>query len=85
MCLMGPLLSAQKLWLVFRALKPVNYKLTVKDLRTFQAVGLGNTTAVNILTSKLQTVLDGSHEIRFSGKVDNQDVTISGSGKYHAF
>jgi hypothetical protein len=64
--------------------KPINYRLTVRDLRGLTVSGSGHVTASTITAGKLNVTLSGSGGIVLGGTADPQELTISGSGQYDA-
>lgn len=68
----------------FKTNNPVNYTLTVKDLSDLQSSGSVYTIINGIKSSKLTVALSGAGSIDISGKVDHQNLIISGSGSYPA-
>ncbi len=67
-----------------RTTGPINYELTVGDLRALEVSGSGGIDAKDISTEKLATTISGSGTIEISGKVDSQQIDVSGSGDYRA-
>ncbi len=64
--------------------KPINYKLTVKDLNTLEVSGSGNVKAEDINTDELAVTIGGAGDVEIRGSADSQEVEISGSGEYRA-
>jgi hypothetical protein len=64
--------------------KPINYRVTVKDLTGLTVSGAGTVTASKIATTRLHATISGSGMATVSGRADSQDVTISGSGNWQA-
>jgi len=64
--------------------EPINYELTVGDLRALEVSGSGDIDAEDISTEKLATTISGSGTIEISGKADSQEIDVSGSGEYQA-
>ena len=64
--------------------EPINYELTVKDLRGMELSGSGGIEAEGISTDKLGINISGSGAIKASGSADSQKIGISGSGAYRA-
>ena len=64
--------------------KPINYKLTVKDLNTLEVSGSGNVEAKDINTDELAVTIGGAGDVEIRGSADSQEVEISGSGEYKA-
>ncbi len=64
--------------------EPINYELTVKDLRALKLSGSGDISAQDIITDKISTTISGSGTVGISGSADSQEVNISGSGEYRA-
>jgi len=67
-----------------QAFEPINYELTVKDLRALRVSGAGNIDAEDIGTDKLSTAIDGTGAVKISGRADSQEISISGAGAYRA-
>jgi hypothetical protein len=65
-------------------IKPINYKLTVKDLDALKLSGSGNIEAEDIETDKLAVTINGTGDVKMAGRADSQDIDISGSGNYQA-
>ena len=64
--------------------KPINYKLTVKNLNTLEVSGSGNVEAEDINTDELAVTIGGAGDVEIRGSADSQEVEISGSGEYKA-
>ncbi len=64
--------------------EPINYLLTVKDLRALKLSGSGSIDAEDISTDKLFTTTSGSGAVEISGGADRQEISVSGSGEYRA-
>jgi Putative auto-transporter adhesin, head GIN domain len=64
--------------------KPINYRLTVKELNALEVSGSGDVEAEDIDNDELAVTISGAGDVEISGKVDSQDVEISGSGDYRA-
>jgi putative autotransporter adhesin-like protein len=64
--------------------KPINYRLTVKDLNALELSGSGNVEVNGIDSDQLAVAISGAGGVGISGKVDSQNVEISGSGDYRA-
>ena len=64
--------------------EPINYKLTVKDLKALEVSGSGNADAESISTDKLAVTISGAGDAKMAGRADSQDIDISGSGDYQA-
>ena len=64
--------------------KPINYKLTVKDLNTLEVSGSGDVEAEDINTDELAVTIGGAGDVEIRGSADSQEVEISGSGEYRA-
>lgn len=64
--------------------EPINYKLTVKDLRGMEVSGSGDIDAEGISTDGLGMNISGSGAIKASGSANDQKIGISGSGIYRA-
>jgi hypothetical protein len=63
--------------------KPINYRLTVKDLNSIDLSGAGKITGADISASKLTVNVSGAGDITLTGKADSQDINLSGAGNYH--
>jgi hypothetical protein len=63
---------------------PINYELTVKDLRALRLAGSGNVEAEGISTDELAVTISGAGTVKISGRTDSQDVDIAGVGSYRA-
>ena len=64
--------------------KPISYSLTVKDLTGLAVSGSGSVTMSKLATPALSTDISGSAAITASGTADDQDLKISGSGRFEA-
>jgi Putative auto-transporter adhesin, head GIN domain len=64
--------------------KPINYKLTAKDLNTPEVSGSSNVEAEDINTDELAVSIGGAGDVEIRGSADSQEVEISGSGEYRA-
>jgi hypothetical protein len=64
--------------------KPINYRLTVKDLNALEVSGSGDVEAEGIDTDELAVHISGAGDVEISGSADSQDVDLSGSGEYKA-
>src|SRR5919199_763917 len=60
--------------------KPINYKLTVKDLNALELSGAGRVDAENINTNNLKITNAGSGDVAASISANNLNVTQRGSG-----
>jgi hypothetical protein len=60
--------------------QPIKYSLTVKDLSGLAVSGSGSVTMSKLATAALSTNISGTA----SGTADQQDLKISGSGRYQA-
>ena len=64
--------------------EPINYKLTVKDLSAVEVSGAGNVEAEGVSTDSLGVTISGAGDMRMSGKADQQEINVFGSGVYQA-
>jgi hypothetical protein len=64
--------------------KPIKYALTVKDLTGLAVSGSGSVGISRLATTSLVTKISGSGMITATGTAENQDLDISGSGRYQA-
>jgi hypothetical protein len=64
--------------------EPITYSLTVKDLTGLVVSGSGSVRVSNLTTTSLSTKISGSGTITANGAVNDQDLEISGSGRYIA-
>lgn len=67
---------------LLRPTGPVIYRLTVTDLHTIEATGSTEVTASDLAGERLTVIITSSSDVRVSGAVDRQEVTVSGSGDY---
>ena len=67
-----------------RTTKPVRYHVTVKDLRAVDVSGSAAVRATGIDTDKLTSEISGSGSAKLSGRADDVDLGVSGSGSYDA-
>lgn len=58
--------------------KPINYWLTVKDIKTLMVSGSGKAEALNVSVNDVS--ITGSGKVILSSNADNLDVLIAGSG-----
>jgi hypothetical protein len=80
----GRLVIGPKPGATIRTTEPIDYELTVEDLRALEVSGSGNVDAEGISTDELAVAIGGSGDVKISGKADSQDVDVSGSGDYEA-
>ncbi len=66
-----------------KATKEIVYTVTVKDLREIELTGSGSVDAKRIAADGLKIVAHGSGRMTAAGKVQRQDVVLTGSGSYH--
>ncbi len=64
--------------------KPINYRLTVKDLNALEVSGSGDVEAEGIDADELAVTISGAGGVEIRGSVDSQEVELSGSGDYRA-
>jgi hypothetical protein len=64
--------------------KPITYSVTVKELTGVAVSGAGNIRVPNLTTAALAISISGSGMITANGTVNDQDLDISGSGRYEA-
>ncbi len=64
--------------------KPITYSVTVKDLNGLAVSGSGTISAPKLATTALSTEISGSGTITVKGAANDQDLEISGSGRYQA-
>jgi hypothetical protein len=64
--------------------KPINYRLTVKDLNALEVSGSGNVEAEGIDTDELAVHISGAGDVEIRGSANSQEVDLSGSGDYKA-
>ena len=64
--------------------KPIEYRLTVKDLTGLTVSGSGKAELAQLRSTDLAVTLSGSGTIVLGGRVQTQNVTLSGSGSYQA-
>ena len=64
--------------------EPINYELSVKDLKALRVLGSANVEAEGISADRLALTISGAGDVRMNGKADEQEITISGSGHYRA-
>jgi hypothetical protein len=69
---------------IINTTKPINYRLTVKDLNALEVSGSGDVEAEGIDTDELAVTISGTGEVEISGNADSQNVEILGSGEYKA-
>jgi Putative auto-transporter adhesin, head GIN domain len=80
----GQLILGTKPNTSFKTNGQIIYNLTVKDLSFLENSGSTNIVAENIKTPKLIVVLSGSGDMKISGKVEHQELSIPGSARYNA-
>lgn len=64
--------------------QPINYTLTVKDLKALKVSGSGDVQAQGISTNELAVTMSGTADVKLSGEADSQEIDISGTGDYQA-
>ena len=64
--------------------QPLTFRLTVRRLLGLELAGAGSIEATNINAARLVVEISGSGQVRLTGKVEEQYVTLSGSGTYDA-
>jgi hypothetical protein len=67
-----------------RSTTPIRYRVTVKDLTGISLSGSGSFTAQNIDVRALRVDISGSGMATIGGAADEQDIRLSGSGRYEA-
>src|SRR5688572_24381399 len=63
---------------------PVVYKLDVGKLVEIEVSGSGEVDAPGLVTTGLKVNANGATKMNISGQADQQEITISGAGEYHA-
>ncbi len=69
---------------IINATSPINYELTVRDLKALKVSGSGDVEAEGVSTDELAVTISGTADVEISGRTDSQEVDISGSGDYQA-
>ena len=64
--------------------EPIDYELTVDNLRALELSGSGNVDAEGIDTDQLVVDISGSGAVKTSGRAESQEVHVSGAGDYDA-
>ena len=64
--------------------RPIDYELSVEDLRALEVSGSGDVNAEGIDTDNLEVTITGSGAVEMGGRADSQNVSVSGSGNYRA-
>ena len=64
--------------------RPLTFHLTARRLRGLELDGAGAIEATNINAPRLVVEISGSGRVRLTGKVEEQYVTLRGSGTYDA-
>ena len=64
--------------------QPLTFRLTAPRLRGLELDGAGAIEATNINAPRLVVEINGSGRVRLTGRVDEQFVTLNGSGSYDA-
>jgi hypothetical protein len=64
--------------------KPITYSVTVKDLTGLMVSGSGTITVPKLATTELTINISGSGTITVNGAANDQNLEISGSGRYQA-
>ena len=80
----GTLRLGEKSNLTIHLIKPVTYRVSMKDVSGLMISGSGTVTASTITAPSLAVDLSGSGKITVGGTVEQQDLKISGSGEYLA-
>ena len=69
---------------IIHTTEPINYKLTVEDLRSLEVLGSANVEAENISTHRLAVTISGTGNVKAGGEADEQEIGILGSSTYRA-
>lgn len=64
--------------------QPLTFHLTAHRLRSLELDGAGAIEATNINAPRLVVNISGSGRVRLTGRIDEQFVTLNGSGTYDA-
>ena len=64
--------------------QPLTFHLTARRLRGLELDGAGTIEATNINAPRLVVNVNGTGRVRLTGTVEEQYVTVSGSGRYDA-
>ncbi|HVF00321.1 MAG TPA: head GIN domain-containing protein [Rubrobacteraceae bacterium] len=64
--------------------QPINYTLTVKNLKALKVSGSGDVQAQGISTDELTVTISGTADVKISGEADSQGIDMSGTGDYQA-
>lgn len=64
--------------------QPLTFRLTARRLRSLELDGAGSIEATNINAPRLVVEISGLGRVRLTGQVEEQFVTLNGSGTYDA-
>ena len=64
--------------------QPLTFRLTVRRLRGLELDGAGAIEATNINAPRLVVNISGAGRVRLTGQIEEQYVTVNGSGTYDA-
>lgn len=67
-----------------RTTEPINYNLTVENLKALAVSGSGGVEAEGISTDRLIVTIGGAGSVEVGGEAAEQEIDISGSGDYRA-
>jgi hypothetical protein len=67
-----------------RAKNPIRYRVTVKDLTGVSLSGSGSVKAQGVKLQTLRVDISGSGTVNLSGSTVEQNIELSGSGRYQA-
>ena len=68
----------------YASTQPLTFRLTAPRLRSLELDGTGAIEATDIDAPRLAVEISGSGRVRLTGRVDEQFVTMNGSGTYDA-
>ncbi len=63
---------------------PIRYRVTLEDLTSVALSGSGSVSATNVRVDTLQVNISGSGTVNLAGSADQQELDVSGSGRYEA-
>ena len=74
----------KKRWNSLRTKNPIRYRVTVKELTALSVSGAGSVNAKGMTLQTLRLEISGSGVVNLSGSAVEQDIEVSGSGRYDA-
>jgi len=63
---------------------PIRYRVMIKDFTGISLSGSGSVIADDVQVGALRSDISGSGSVELGGSADEQDIRVSGSGRYEA-